>query len=92
MDKSEVMDAIFIWVLGMCFEYNQRMQLFSEFKTYHNKEYPGFDNPCALWVQDCQTKVWRYVSNQQKTLDASYSDFQCIISSKADRIFKVHLN
>lgn len=88
MAKSEVIKAIYMWVLGMCYEYNQKMQIFSNFQTYYDYKEPGFANSCALWVQDCQNKVWHYVNGRQQVLDASCSDFQCTIAIKADQIFK----
>lgn len=94
MDKSEVMQAVLIWVLGMCYKHNQETGTFIVFKTFYDEIQPVSNSDgkqCAIWVRDCQEKVWQYINGRQIMLDAACSDFQCTIAIKADHIFREYL-
>lgn len=92
MDKTDVMEAVLMWVLGMCYNYNEEMGIFAVFRTSYDSmpsACPSEVRQCTLWVEDCQNKTWRYLNGKQE-LDASCSDFQCHIAIKAKQIFGKH--
>jgi hypothetical protein len=92
MDKSEVMGAVLTWVLGMCYIHNEETKTFAVFRTFYDDVHQLVleGARCALWVQDCQEKVWKYVNGRQIMLDASCSDFQRNLAIRADHIFREH--
>lgn len=80
MHKDDVIAAMFAWVLGMCFEHNQKMGIFPTFEANNGSQ-------CASWVYACHEAAHAAVFRNAHP-GGSHSDFECELMLKARRLFQ----
>lgn len=80
MNNDDVTLALTAWVLGMCYEHNRKMGIFSKFET-------DYGSRCAAWVDRCYETAHAAVFRDVQP-NGMHSDFECELMLKAQRLFQ----
>lgn len=86
MHRDDVSAALFAWVLGMCYAYNHKMQMFP-LQTFDPMRDHGITGAGASWFDRCLACAHEAVFRNTHP-DGSYSDFECELMLKARRLFQ----
>lgn len=81
MNCADILQALYFFVLGACFDHNDQNQNFAVFTT-------EFGTPCGQWVQrvyaQCKLAVF-----QDKFPNGGNSDFEADLMLKVSKLFNV---